>query len=148
VRTRRASVADLGALVPLFDGYRSFYRQPSDPALARPFLEERLSRGESVIFLAEAGGEAIGFTQLFPSFSSTFAKPLYILNDLFVRPDARRCGAGRALLDEAAAFARDEGAVRLKLATAVDNHVAQSSYEKAGWLRDEAFYVYNLSLVD
>ena len=146
MRTRRASVADLDALVPLFDGYRCFYRQPSDPALARDFLEARLARGESIVFLAETGGEAIGFAQLFPSFSSTFAQRIYILNDLFVDPDVRRQGVGRALLDAAAAFARSEGAVRLKLSTAIDNHVAQAGYAKAGYQRDDAFYVYTLSL--
>ncbi len=148
VRTRRASVADLDVLVPLFDGYRSFYRQPSDPDLARTFLEQRLTRGESIIFVAERDGEAIGFTQLYPSFSSARARRIYILNDLFVRPDARRHGAGRALLEQASAFARDEGAARLTLSTAVDNRTAQAAYEKAGWQRDEAFYVYNLSLAD
>ena len=148
VRTRRASVADLDALVPLFDGYRVFYRQPSDRGLARAFLEERLERGESIVFVAEAGAEALGFAQLYPSFSSARARRIYILNDLFVRPDVRRAGVARALLDEAARFARDEGAARLTLMTAIDNFAAQSVYEKAGWIRDEAFYVYNLSLVD
>jgi ribosomal protein S18 acetylase RimI-like enzyme len=148
VRTRRASVADLDALVPLFDGYRIFYRQPSDQGLARAFLEDRMTRGESIVFVAEAGGEAIGFAQLYPSFSSVRARRIYSLNDLFVRADARRRGAARALLDQAVSFARDAGAARLTLSTAVDNRTAQSCYEKAGWQRDEAFYVYNLSLVD
>jgi len=148
VRTRRASVADLDALVPLFDSYRVFYRQPSDLGVARTFLMERLSRRESIVFVAELDGEAIGFAQLFPSFSSVRARRIYVLNDLFVREDARRNGAAEALLDRAAQFAREDGAARLTLSTAVDNKAAQARYAKSGWQRDEAFYVYNLSLVD
>ena len=62
VQVRRATVADLEILVPLFDAYRQFYRQPSEPARARRFLLERLERAESVIFLAFDGADVIGFT--------------------------------------------------------------------------------------
>jgi len=92
---RQATTADLDALVPLFDAYRVFYRKTSDPELARTFLAERLSRNQSVVFLALRGnGAAVGFTQLYPSFSSAAAAPVFILNDLFVAPDARRNGRG------------------------------------------------------
>ena len=67
---RRASAADLDALVPLFDAYRMFYAQPSDPVRARDFLAERLANGESSVLVAERGPSAIGFTQLYPVFSS------------------------------------------------------------------------------
>src|SRR6266702_6632429 len=99
VRTVRAGLDDLEALVPLFDGYRRFYGQPADLVAARAFLSERIKRNESVIFLAIREGSVAGFTQLYPSFSSVAAERLWILNDLFVAPDARRTGAGRALLD-------------------------------------------------
>jgi len=92
---RQATTADLDALVPLFDAYRVFYRKTSDPELARTFLSERLSRNQSVVFLAmREDGAAVGFTQLYPSFSSAAAAPVFILNDLFVAPDARRNGRG------------------------------------------------------
>jgi len=146
VRTRRASLTDLDAIVPLFDGYRQFYGQPSNVALARAFLEARLSAGESVVFLAEDGSGAVGFTQLYPSFSSLGARRNFILNDLFVEPSARRQGVARRLIEAAAAFGRSAGAVRLTLSTAVDNITAQSVYHAAGWKRDEAFLVYNLVL--
>ena len=82
---RQATLDDLGAIVPLFDGYRQFYGQPSDPALARSFLSERLIHHQSVVFIAlDAQQQAIGFTQLFPSFSSVSAARIFILNDLFV----------------------------------------------------------------
>lgn len=148
VRTRRASRIDLDALVPLFDGYRMFYRQPTDAPLARAFLEARLAGGDSVIFVAEADGDAIGFVQLYPSFSSLRAQPIFILNDLFVSADWQRQGVGRALLEQAAAFGREQGAARLTLSTAVGNEAAQAGYAQAGWQRDDAFCVYNLNLVD
>jgi ribosomal protein S18 acetylase RimI-like enzyme len=144
---RRATVADLDRIAPLFDAYRQFYGQVQDLALAREFLRERLEQDQSVIFLALApDGSAAGFTQLYPSFSSASAKRIFILNDLFVDTAARRGGVGRALLEGAADFGRSAGAVRLTLSTAHTNTPAQSLYEANGWLRDEVFRSYNLAL--
>ena len=146
VNIRRARADDLGALASLFDAYRQFYRQPSDLEGARAFLAERIARSESVIFLAEDEGGALGFTQLYPSFTSGGMARIYILNDLFVMPQARGQGVATALLRQAAEFGRGEGAVRLDLATATDNVTAQALYEHMGWQRDDAFYVYRLGL--
>ena len=144
---RRATLDELDQLVPLFDGYRQFYGRPSDLALARSFLSERLTHSQSVIFLAFDDQErAIGFTQLFPSFSSTSAARLFILNDLFVHPDARRSGVGSALLRAAADFGRAASAVELELSTATSNKTAQALYEREGWQRDQDFHVYRLLL--
>ena len=144
---RRATLQNLERVVPLFDAYRQFYGKPSDLTLAREFLAARLSRDESVVFLAEGpNGNAVGFVQLFPSFSSVRAAPIYVLNDLFVAPSARRRGIARLLLKAAAAFARDRGAVRMTLSTATTNFSAQKLYEEMGWKRDEEFCEYGLSL--
>ena len=143
---RQATPADLEALVPLFDGYRVFYGKPSDPYGARRFLAERMERGESTILLALDGEKALGFTQLYPSFSSVSMARIFVLNDLFVTSDARGQGVAQALLTAAAEFGRAEGAVRLALSTALDNHRAQSVYERAGWKRDTEFCVYELAL--
>lgn len=119
---RPATLHDLDPLVPLFDAYRQFYGQQSDLVIARQFLSDRLSRNESVVLIAEdqAGG-AIGIVQLYPTFSSILAAPVYVLSDLFVMPEARRRGAGTLLLRSAAETARTAGAVRLELATAITN---------------------------
>ena len=143
---RRAGASDLEALASMFDGYRQFYKQPSDIAGARTFLAERIEREQSIIFLAEAETGALGFTQLYPSFTSTGMARIFILNDLFVIPEARGKGVGGALLRHAAEFARGEGAVRLLLSTAVDNFAAQGVYEREGWERDDAFLTYRLAL--
>ncbi|MDB5689647.1 MAG: acetyltransferase [Sphingomonas bacterium] len=145
---RRVSRADIDALVPLFDAYRQFYGQPSDPALAFKFLDARLSADESVVFLAEEDGGAVGFAQLYPSFSSLTAKRIFILNDLFVVEPARRVGTGRKLIDAAAKFARASGAAGMILSTAAGNRIAHAVYEAAGWKRDDAFFVYTLNLED
>lgn len=133
ITVRRATLADAGAIAPLFDLYRQFYEQAPDGALASTFVHERLAREESVIFVAEDGGRLLGFTQLFPSFSSVRAVRIWVLNDLYVVREARRQGVARALLDAAAAFGRDSGAARLELETDHDNRTAQALYRHLGW---------------
>ena len=148
VRVQQATVADVEAIAPLFDAYRQFYHKDSDLDGARAYLRERLAAGESVIFLAllddGAHGTPAGFTQLYPLFSSTAMRRLWLLNDLFVAPDARRDGVGRALLVRAQAHALETHATGLMLQTAVDNFPAQRLYESLGWQRDNDFYVYDL----
>ena len=144
---RQAGLDDLGQLVPLFDAYRVFYGKPSDPAVSSGFLRQRIEQDQSIILLAlNAAGEGVGFTQLFPSFSSVRAARIFILNDLFVAPQARGQGAGAALLREAAGWARGRGAVQLVLSTARDNLAAQRLYAAEGWVRDEEFFEYGLTL--
>lgn len=143
---RRAGLADLDLIVPLFDEYRQFYRQPPDLEITRCFLFERLERNESVIFVAIDGDAALGFTQLYPSFSSASLARIFVLNDLFVSPQARRRGVGRLLLEAAAEFGRNAGATRLVLSTEWSNKTAQSLYERLGWKRDTLFCSYELTL--
>ena len=144
---RQASIFDLDTLVPLFDGYRQFYRQPSDPDRARTFLAERFAHHESLILLAcGEQGAGLGFTQLFPLFSSVRTARIYLLNDLFVAPVARKHGIGKALLDASAEHARALGAARLWLQTELNNAPAQALYASAGWKRDPDFCDYGLSL--
>ena len=143
---RQATVADLDLLVPLFDAYRQFYRQPSDAGRAHRFLLDRFEHNQSVIFLAFDEGTAVGFTQLYPSFSSGALARIFVLNDLFVEQTCRRRGAASALLAAAAQYGRAVGAIRLVLSTETGNLGAQALYERVGWSRDQAFCVYQLSL--
>jgi GNAT superfamily N-acetyltransferase len=144
---KQATIQDIERIAPLFDAYRQFYGKTSDILLARSFLSDRLNNKESFIFFAvSSANAALGFTQLYPSFSSTRAARTYILNDLFVVPGGRRTGVAKALLEEAARFARDAGAARLSLSTAITNVAAQKLYESLGWKRDEAFCEYGLLL--
>ncbi|WP_333678152.1 GNAT family N-acetyltransferase [Dyella sp.] len=144
---RPASIQDLDTLVPLFDGYRQFYRQAADPARARTFLAERFAQHESEILLAHAEqGTGIGFVQLYPLFSSVRTARIYLLNDLFVASMARRLGVASALLAASAEHARARGATGLWLQTAQDNTPAQALYESLGWRRDHEFCDYGLML--
>lgn len=134
MQVRRATLQDAGTIAPLFDRYRQFYEQTPDPALAQSFVRERIERDESAIFLAESGhGQALGFTQLFPSFSSVDASRIWVLNDLYVLPEARRRGVARALIEAAAEFGHRTGAARLELETDHDNRTAQALYRHLGW---------------
>jgi len=144
---RQAGISDLEVLVPLFDAYRVFYGKTSDRALAHSFLLERFRHQQSVIFLAlDDNVAANGFTQLYPSFSSLSAARTFVLNDLYVLPEARRDGAATRLLAAAAAYGRAVGALQLSLATAISNQPAQSLYASRGWIRDDDFLTYNLTL--
>ena len=146
LQVRRATLADIEAIAPLFDAYRQFYHQPGDLDGARAWLTERLERDESVVFLALVDGVPAGFTQLYPIFSSTTMRRAWLLNDLFVAPTARRAGVGRALLERAHAFGQETRAKELMLQTAVDNLTAQRLYESLGWQRDNEYYVYMLAV--
>jgi ribosomal protein S18 acetylase RimI-like enzyme len=144
---RQATIHDLDVLVSLFDGYRQFYQQPSDPVRARTFLAERFAHHESLILLAcNESGEGLGFVQLYPLFSSVRAVRTYLLNDLFVAANVRRLGVAKALLIAAADDARALGAASLSLTTALDNLPAQALYESLGWQRDQGFFEYGLVL--
>jgi ribosomal protein S18 acetylase RimI-like enzyme len=145
---RQAGPADVEAIAPLFDAYRQFYEQPADLTLARTFITERLERGESVIFLAEQNGRPVGFVQLYPLFSSTARRPrrLWLLNDLYVAPEARQGGVARALMRRARRLAEETGACGLELATAKTNTIGQRLYESEGYRLDDAFLRYELGL--
>src|SRR5690348_16162844 len=98
IAVREATVPDADEIAPLFDEYRQFYGQPTDLPRARDFLRARLEHEESRIILAASvtDGLAVGFVQIYPSFSSVRCRPMWILNDLFVAENARRRGVARA----------------------------------------------------
>lgn len=141
IRIRKATLDDLEALTPLFDGYRIFYKQASDTRGANRFLKQRLANDESVIFLVLLDTIPVGFTQLFPSFSSVSMQAVMILNDLFVHPDHRGKGLGEALLKHAQKYCRQLHCKGLALETAVNNP-ARHLYEKLGWQKDTHCFHY------
>ena len=147
IQIRRAHIDDLGLITPLFDLYRQFYEQASDLAMAENFLAQRLQHNESVIFLAFDGADAVGFTQLYPGFSSVSMARTFLLNDLYVVTSHRRHGVGCLLLEAAVAHAKAEQAVRISLTTNVANTTAQAVYEGQAWEREKAFLTYNFPLI-
>lgn len=149
----RARSSQAAALAPLFDAYRQFYELPSDVGAAERYLQERLSAGQATVFYARDAKKGsnpqdapLGFCLLYPLWSSLALQPSLLLNDLYVRPEARARGVGAALLDAAAAHGREIEAAYLQLETARSNATAQRLYEKMGWVRDEVFLNYSLPL--
>ena len=144
MHTRLAATSDVEEVALLFDAYRQFYKKETNLALAITFVRDRLENNESVVLVAEAeDGQIIGFCQLYPTFCSVAAAPTYSLYDLFVKPEARKSGAGKALLLAAERHAAQSGCVRMDLTTAKTNLPAQALYESLGWVRDEVFYAYS-----
>ncbi|EDM43293.1 acetyltransferase, GNAT family protein [unidentified eubacterium SCB49] len=138
----KATITNLDQLVPLFDNYRQFYNKPSDIEGAHSFLKARFNKNESTIFIAlDENNNALGFTQLYPLFSSVTLKRDYLLNDLFVSEKARGNGVGKSLLLKAQDFATLNNAKGIMLETGFDNP-AQHLYEKLGWKRDLEVYNY------
>lgn len=144
ISTQISTIADLDIIAPLFDAYRQFYQQAPDLALAQGFIRDRLQNNESVILLASnEAQQVVGFCQLYPTFCSVEAKPIYSLYDLFVTEEARRLGIGKTLLLAAEKLAAENGKARMDLTTAKTNTQAQAAYESLGWVRDNVFYAYS-----
>jgi ribosomal protein S18 acetylase RimI-like enzyme len=145
--TRKATTADINKIAPLFDAYRQFYEQEPNLDFAKEFISARLNKNESIIFIAEDDSQnALGFCQIYPSFCSVIAAPIYTLSDLFVSPNARKFGLGKMLLDQAREHAEANNIPRMDLTTAKNNFTAQSLYESLGWVRDEVYFAYNKSV--
>jgi ribosomal protein S18 acetylase RimI-like enzyme len=140
---REAETDDLDQLSLLFDSYRQFYRKQSDVISAREFLEERLARDESIIFVADEEQALMGFAQLYPLFSSTRLKKLWLLNDLFVHADHRRRGIGSLLLERCFQLVKATGACGVMLETERTNTIANKLYMQTGFqLIENNFYFY------
>ncbi|MDN3221722.1 GNAT family N-acetyltransferase [Pseudomonas nunensis] len=147
IHAQRADVSHLDQVANLFDAYRGFYKQPSNLPQSRAFIAERIAQDESAIFLAlDDNGDALGFVQLYPTFSSIDAHRTWLLSDLFTTPAARGRGVGTLLMNTARAFALSTGAKGLVLETATDNFGAQRLYESLGYVRDTGYYTYCLDL--
>ncbi len=145
MKIRKAHARDLNQLCELFDGYRQFYQQPEDLDGARDFIEQRLTTNDSVLFVAESEQGLMGFTQLYPSFSSVSMQRLWILNDLFVAADARKKGVAKALMEAARSFAEATDSKGLILETDWDNTQAQALYDGLGYEQQNSTYHYFLA---
>ena len=143
----KASKQDIHLIAELFNQYRIFYHQPSNITLAQSFLEERMSHKESVIFYAaDSPDKVVGFTQLYPLFSSISAKKIWQLNDLYVLREERNKGIGKLLLNQARKFAKKDGATKITLETEKSNYKAQHLYESLGYKKDIKYDNFSLTI--
>jgi ribosomal protein S18 acetylase RimI-like enzyme len=141
-----ANINHLESISVLFDKYRIFYNQPSNLEAAKEFLKERFNNNDSVVFAANDNGQLVGFTQLYPSFSSVSMKRVWILNDLYVEESHRRRGIAKLLMSIAEEYAKKSGAIRVTLSTQTSNITAQKLYEARDYIKNEEFYHYTLRL--
>ncbi len=142
----RANIADAEELSLLFDAYRVFYGKETDLEGAAFFLSERIIKEESVIYIARAKGLMVGFTQLYPLFSSTNMGRIWLLNDLFVHPDYRGLKISILLLDRAKQLAFETKAIGISLETAKTNIPGNNLYPKAEFKLDKDHNYYFWSL--
>ena len=134
VRVRRASAADAPVLLGLVDALADYER------LARPdpAARERLVRdafGPAPRFeawLLESAGEAVGYVIAFETYSSFLARPTLFLEDLFVLPERRRGGIGRAAMRFVAAEALRRGCGRVEWMVLDWNEPAIGFYQRLG----------------
>jgi ribosomal protein S18 acetylase RimI-like enzyme len=135
-----ASFDHLPELAKLFDAYRIFYGQASDVEAARAYLHERFTLGESIVFIAMLEDRAVGFTQLYPMFSSVSLKRMWVLNDLYVDAEVRGQRIGERLIERAVKLAKESGAKGIQLETAHTNTSGQKLYERLGFTREDLEY--------
>jgi ribosomal protein S18 acetylase RimI-like enzyme len=145
----RINNTQVDLVAELFDKYRVFYKKESDIELAKQFIQTRLDNNESVIFVAIDSDRSmpIGFTQLYPTYSSVRVVKNWILNDLYVDKEYRKQGIGEKLIATVMNFAKENNAKLVQLSTAVDNYTAQSLYERIGFKKQEPetdFYTYTV----
>ena len=149
MRIIKATLEHLDLLAPLFVKYREFYGELPYPDSSRDFLEKRLSRDESVIYLAmpvDDDKKLLGFCQLYPSYSSLSLKRVWILNDIYVAEDARRQLVADHLMRTAKNMAKETQAVRMRVSTSSNNEVAHKVYESIGFREDTQFKNYVLPI--
>ena len=145
MKITKASIEYLDGIAEIFDNYRVFYNVQSDISNSANFIYERIKKEDSIIFIAFSEENSIvGFTQLYPSFSSVSMKRVWVLNDLFVLAEPRKSGIGSALVKTAIEFAKKDGAIRVSLSTAKDNP-AKKLYEQLGFV-ESSFKFYNYSI--
>ena len=119
--------------VELFDGYRQHYGANPAPAAVEEWMRDQMVTDRLRIYAAEHRDVVRGVCTVSVVPASLTLRTVWLIRDLYVDPDARRAGLGRALLAHVAEAAHDEGAHRLSLQTEADNTRAIELYAKAGF---------------
>lgn len=142
MRIELVGEADLADLLPMMRAYCDFYEvAPSDADLERlamALIADPDRDGIQLIARGD-GGEPLGFATVFWSWQTLSAARVAVMNDLFVVPETRKQGVGRALIEECRRRARERGAAELVWETALDNETAQRLYrsvnaEESRWI--------------
>jgi len=133
-RIRPATVADVPIILELIRALATYERAPNEVTATEGGLTEVLfgEKPSAEVLLAFENQTAVGFAVFFYNFSTWLGRPGLYLEDLFVRPEDRGKGYGRALLIELAKIARDRGCGRMEWAVLDWNEPAIKFYEKLG----------------
>jgi GNAT superfamily N-acetyltransferase len=139
---------ELDEVLPLIADYQRFYEVEPDEARNATFFRRFVEHEDDGLLLgarAEPDAPLLGYACLHWRLDTVAAHEVVCLHDLYVVPDARGTGAGRALLDAAAEVARSRGAAALVWSTAPDNTTAQRLYDRTGAARS-TWYEYELDV--
>ena len=142
IQIKRAHQGHLNELVHLFDAYRMFYKKESNLEGAKHFLSERMQQKESIIFVALMEEKLVGFTQLYPLFSSTNMMPIWLLNDLFVAKEHRGKQISKGLIKAAQEHCKITKANGISLETEKNNIPGNALYPKMGFTLDQEHNFY------
>ena len=147
VLIRPAKPADVPVIADLIRGLARFEKLEDQVALTDELLAEGLfgPRPYAESVLAEVEGHPAGFALFFHSFSTFLARPGLYLEDLFVLPEHRGQGIGRALLAHLARLAVERGCGRMEWAVLDWNQEAISFYERLGATAMSEWTTYRLT---
>lgn len=144
----RATENDLPLVLPLFDGYRQFYEQPSDPEASHKYLQARFHNQESVMFLAyeirDGQRVGIGFSQLYPTFSSVALRKLWVLHDLYVEESYRKQGIAKMLINKCKDLVIENSPIGIVIESRISNQSAQHLFDAVGFVKEGEHYFYYL----
>ena len=131
---RPAAVADVPIILELIRALATYERAPNEVTATEERLVDILygEKPAAEVLLAFENGTPIGFAVYFHNFSTWLARPGLYLEDLFVMPEHRGKGYGRALLIHLAKIARDRGCGRMEWAVLDWNEPAIEFYKKLG----------------
>jgi GNAT superfamily N-acetyltransferase len=144
---RPAKPADVPVVAELIWQLARFEKLEGEVVLTEELLEAGLfgPRPYAEAVLAEEEGEPIGFALFFHTFSTFLARPGLYLEDLFVLPEHRGHGVGRALLAHLARLALERGCGRLEWAVLNWNKEAIRFYERLGARPNSEWTVYRVA---
>ncbi len=131
---RPAAREDVPLLLQLIGELADYERLRDEVVLDAALLERHLfgARPAAEAAIAEVDGEAVGYALFFPTFSTFLGRPGMWLEDLFVRPQQRGAGVGRALLGHVARLAVERDCGRLEWSALDWNEPALAFYRLLG----------------
>lgn len=147
LQIRRGTVDDVPLILQLIRELAEYERAPNDAVATEPQLRDVLfgDKPAAEVLLAFANDEPVGFAVYFFNFSTWLGRPGLYLEDLFVKPEMRAKGYGRALLTHLAQIAHERGCGRMEWAVLDWNEPAIQFYKKLGARPMEEWTVFRLT---